>query len=69
MKMKLSGVVVLLAASGASAYQQPSRNSLRSLGQKTISSNGPSRTVEASMKMEGKNAFDDGENALKIAML
>ena len=53
-KMKLSGVAILLAVSGAAAYQQPSRKSLRSLGSKSVNFNGPSRKVGASMKMEGE---------------
>jgi len=53
--MKVSSAAVVLAlASGASAYQQPTRSTLRSLGQKSVSVSGPSRNVGSSMKMEGK---------------
>ena len=51
--MKLSAIVALLAVSGASAYSTPSRNDLRSLGQKSFSTSSGPRKVEASMKMEG----------------
>ena len=52
--MKLSAAAVLLAIAGADAWSQPSRASLRAMGQKTVSmNNGPRRKVEASMKMEG----------------
>ena len=53
--MKLSAAAVLLAVAGADAWSQPSRASLRAMGQKSVSmNNGPSRKVEASMKMEGE---------------
>jgi len=51
--MKLSAATVLLALAGADAYTAPSRASLRSLGQKSVSPPTSSRKVEASMKMEG----------------
>lgn len=54
--MKVSAAIVLVAATtstGVSAYQQPSRSTLRSLGQKSVSFQGPSRNVGATMKMEG----------------
>lgn len=54
-KMKVSTAAIVLAvASGASAYQQPTRSTLRSLGQKSVSGSGPSRNVGSSMKMEGE---------------
>ena len=51
--MKVCVAAVLLAA-GADAWSQPTRSSLRNLGQKSVSFQGPSRTVGASMKMEGE---------------
>jgi len=51
--MKVSVAAVLLAATGVVAYQQPTRRTLRSLGQKSVAFQGPSRTVDATMKMEG----------------
>jgi hypothetical protein len=51
--MKLSVAAVLLAIAGADAYSQPSRSTLRSLGQKTVSVQSPSPVVGASIKMEG----------------
>ena len=54
LKMKLSAAAVLLAIAGADAWSQPTRSSLRSMGQKTVSMEGPSRVVGASMKMEGE---------------
>jgi hypothetical protein len=51
--MKLSTAAVVLSLSGASAYSV-TRSSLRSMGQKTVKSSGPSRTVDAQMKMEGE---------------
>mmetsp|Transcript_105154 Transcript_105154/g.304168 ORF Transcript_105154/g.304168 Transcript_105154/m.304168 type:complete len:249 (+) Transcript_105154:205-951(+) len=51
--MKVSTAAVVLAlASGASAYQQPTRSSLRSLGQKSVVATGPKRNVGSTMKME-----------------
>jgi hypothetical protein len=52
--MKVSVAAVILAAAGVSAYQQPTRSTLRSLGQKSVSFQGPSRTVGSTMKMEGR---------------
>merc|ERR1712087_222310 len=52
------GATVLLAIAGADAYSQPTRGSLRQLGQKTVSMNGPSRNVGASMKMEDFGLLD-----------
>jgi hypothetical protein len=53
--MKLSAAAIVLALSGASAYQLPTRSTLRSLGQtKSIQASEPSRNVGASMKMEGE---------------
>ena len=51
--MKLSAATVLLALWGADAYSTPSRASLRSLGEKSVSATSGPRNVEASMKMEG----------------
>lgn len=54
--MKLSAAAVLLAVSGASAYTIPTRSSLRSLGQKSVSaSSGPRRDAGSNLKMEGKS--------------
>lgn len=52
--MKFFTVSVFLLFAGASGYQQPSRSSLRSLGQKTVSASGPNRNARATMTMEGK---------------
>jgi len=49
--MKLSTTAIILSLSGASALSV-TRSSLRSLGQKTVKVNGPSRKVEPQMKME-----------------
>jgi len=49
--MKLSSAI-LLSVSGVAAYQQPSRSSIRSLGQKTVSVQGPARINGNTMKME-----------------
>lgn len=53
-KMKLSVAAIVLAISGASAYQQPTRSTLRSLGSKSVSVSRPNRKVDATMKMEGE---------------
>ena len=55
MKVSTAAVVLAVATGGASAYQQPTRSTLRSLGQKSVSVNAPSRTVGSSMKMEGES--------------
>lgn len=53
--MKVSSTAIVLAlATGASAYQQPTRSTLRSLGSKSVSATGPSRNVGSTMKMEGE---------------
>merc|ERR1712084_83575 len=57
LKMKVSVSIAILALSGASAYQTPTRSSLRSLGQKSIPSSGPRRNVGSSMKMEDFGLF------------
>eukprot|EP00980_Cylindrotheca_fusiformis_P012684 scaffold3103_cov136-Cylindrotheca_fusiformis.AAC.22 len=54
--MKLSAAVIVLSLSGASAYSV-TRSSLRSLGQKTVKANSPSRSVEPQMKMEDFGFF------------
>ena len=51
--MKISTAAILLSLSGASAYSV-TRSSLRTLGQKTVKVNTPTRTVEPQMKMEGE---------------
>jgi hypothetical protein len=51
--MKVSVAAVVLAATGTAAYQQPTRSTLRNLGHKSVSFQGPSRNVGATMKMEG----------------
>ncbi|ACI65826.1 predicted protein [Phaeodactylum tricornutum CCAP 1055/1] len=54
MKLSFNLIVAAVAISGASAYSVPSRSSLRSLGQKSVSA-APRRQVgSASLKMEGK---------------
>jgi len=55
--MKLSTAAILLSVSGAAAYQQPNRNSMRSLGQKTVSVQGPARISGNTMKMEDFGLF------------
>jgi hypothetical protein len=51
--MKVSVAAILLAATGSAAYQQPTRSTLRNLGQKTVSFQGPNHNVGSTMKMEG----------------
>jgi hypothetical protein len=52
--MKVSVAAVLLASGVVSAYNVPTtRSTLRNLGHKSVSFQGPSRSVGASMKMEG----------------
>ena len=51
--MKVSSAIVLLSVGSAAAYSQPSRGSIRSLGQKSVSTQGPSRVNGNTMKMEG----------------
>jgi len=50
--MKLSSAAVLLSVSGVAAWQQPSRSSLRNLGQKSVVVKGPARVNGNTMKME-----------------
>lgn len=50
--MKLSTGAILLSLGGAAAWSQPSRSSIRNLGQKTIVTKGPSRVNGNTMKME-----------------
>ena len=51
--MKITAGAILLSVGGASAWSQPSRGSLRSLGQKSVVVKGPSRVNGNTMKMEG----------------
>jgi len=50
--MKLSTTAILLSVGSAAAYQPVSRGSIRSLGQKSVSTQGPSRVNGNTMKME-----------------
>lgn len=53
--MKVStAAIVLSMAAGAEAWSQPSRSSLRSLGQKTVAIKSESRVNGNTMKMEGQ---------------
>ena len=54
MKVTATAAVLLAAASSTDAWSQPTRSTLRSLGKKSVSFQGPSRVVGASMKMEGE---------------
>jgi len=77
--MKVSVAAIVLAVSGVSAYQQPSRSTLRSLGHKSVSMQGPTRNVGSTMKMEDFGllkgsgvGFDDlwaGEEVISEAAL
>lgn len=55
--MKTSAAVILISVGGAAAWSQPSRASLRSLGQKQVVMKGPSRVNGNTMKMEGALLF------------
>jgi hypothetical protein len=55
MKVTATAAVLLAAAGSTDAWSQPTRSTLRNLGQKSVSFQGPSRTVGASMKMEGES--------------
>lgn len=50
--MKVSAAAIILSASGAAAWSQPSRGDLRSLGQKTVQVQSESRVSGNTMKME-----------------
>lgn len=50
--MKIAGLTLLLAVSGAAAWSTPSRRDIRNLGQKSVGSAGR-RQVGSSIKMEG----------------
>lgn len=52
--MKLSAAVILLTVSGASAYNLPTRSTLRSLGTKSVVASGSSHNVNT-MKMESES--------------
>ncbi len=51
--MKITAGAILLSVGGAAAWSQPTRGSLRSLGQKQVVMKGPSRVNGNTMKMEG----------------
>jgi hypothetical protein len=51
--MKLSAAAILLAVSGASAYNLPTRSTLRSLGTKSVVASGSSHNVNT-MKMDSE---------------
>jgi hypothetical protein len=58
MKISVAAILLLAVTTGSTttlvaAYQQPTRSTLRNLGQKTVSCQGPSRNVGSTMKMEG----------------
>ena len=55
--MKTTAAIVLISVGGAAAWSQPSRASLRSLGQKQVVMKGPSRVNGNTMKMEGALSF------------
>ena len=55
--MKTTAAIVLISVGGAAAWSQPSRASLRSLGQKQVVMKGPSRVNGNTMKMEGALLF------------
>ena len=58
--MKVSVAAILLAAGGASVDgYSVSRSTLRNLGQKSVSFQGPSRNVGSTMKMEGTSCDRD----------
>ena len=52
--MKLSAAAILLAVSGASAYNLPTRSTLRSLGTKSVVASGSSHNGNT-MKMESES--------------
>jgi hypothetical protein len=52
-KMQLTTTAILLSVGSAAAWSQPSRSSIRSLGQKSVVVKGPSRVSGNTMKMEG----------------
>ena len=55
--MKTTAAAILLSVGAADAWSQPSRASLRSLGQKQVVMKGPSRVNGNTMKMEGALSF------------
>jgi hypothetical protein len=57
--MKLSAAAILLAVSGASAYNLPTRSTLRSLGTKSVVASGSSSHNVNTMKMESESTEID----------
>ncbi len=55
--MKITSGLILVSVGGAAAWSQPTRGSLRSLGQKQVVTKGPSRVNGNTMKMEGALYF------------
>lgn len=55
--MKVSTAAIVLSLGGVSAWNQPSRSSIRNLGQKNVVIKGPSRVNGNTMKMEGAFSF------------
>mmetsp|Transcript_19084 Transcript_19084/g.39259 ORF Transcript_19084/g.39259 Transcript_19084/m.39259 type:complete len:257 (-) Transcript_19084:276-1046(-) len=77
--MKITSGLILVSVGGAAAWSQPTRGSLRSLGQKQVVTKGPSRVNGNTMKMEDFGflkgtgiGFDDlwgGEEVISEAAL